>query len=67
MLCYDIIDLHCCRCEKVDEKNFKDLVIYFIRYVNSKSIKILSLYSHELMGKIEEHKGKNIGWLMIIC
>ena len=48
-------------------KNYKDLVIYFTRYVHSKSIKMLSLHYNELMAKIEEHEGKNIRWLMIIC
>ena len=38
----------------MDEKNYKDLVIYFTRYVHSKSIKIFSLNYYELMGKIEE-------------
>ena len=28
----------------IDEKNFKDSVTYFTRYVNCKSIKMLSLY-----------------------
>ena len=27
---------------------------------------MMSLYYHELMGKIEEHEGKNIWWLKII-
>ena len=40
----------------IDEKNYKDLVIYFTRYVHSKSIKMLSLHYHKLMGKIEEHQ-----------
>ena len=43
-----------------DEKNFKHLVICFTRYVNRKSIKMLSLYFYKLMGKIEENDGKNI-------
>ena len=38
----------------MDEKNYKDLVIYFTGYVHSKSIKIFSLNYYELMGKIEE-------------
>ena len=42
----------------MDEKNFKDLVIYFTRYVNCRLIKIMSLQFQELMVKIEEHKGK---------
>ena len=40
----------------IGEKNYKDLVVYFTNYVNSKSIK--SLYYHKLMGKIEEHEGE---------
>ena len=42
----------------IDEKNYKDLVIYFTKYVSSKSIKILSLHYYELMGKIEAHERK---------
>ena len=38
-------------------------MIYFTTYVHSKSMKILSLYYHELLGKIEEHEGKN--YLMV--
>ena len=33
-------------------------MIYFTRYVHSKSIKVLNLHYHELIGKIEEHEGK---------
>ena len=33
-------------------------MIYFNNNVKSKSVKLLSLYYHQLMGKIEEHKGK---------
>ena len=40
----------------ISEKNFKNLVICFIRYVDKKLIKILSLYYHELIGIIEEHE-----------
>ena len=47
----------------IDEKNYKDLMIYFTRYVHSKSIKILSLYYHKLIGKNEEHEGKK--YLMV--
>ena len=50
----------------ISEENYKDLTIYFTRYVHSKSKTILSLHDHEVMEKIEEHKGKNISWLMII-
>ena len=35
----------------------------FTRYVHSNSIKILILHYHELIGKIEEHEGKN--YLMV--
>ena len=40
---------------------------HFPRCVHSKSIEVLSLRYYELIGKIEEHEGKNICWLMIIC
>ena len=33
----------------IDEKNYKHLVIYFTSYVDKKSMKMLSLYYHELM------------------
>ena len=39
-------------------KNYKDLVIYFTRYVHIKSIKMLNPHYHNLVGKLEEHKGK---------
>ena len=42
----------------MDEKNYKDLVIYFIRYVHSKSIKVLILHYYELIGKIEKPEAK---------
>ena len=35
----------------IDKKDYKDLSIYFTRYVHSKSIKMLALHYHELMGK----------------
>ena len=44
----------------INDKNYKDLVIYFTIYVHNKSIKMLGLHNHELTGKTEEHKGKNI-------
>ena len=47
----------------IDEKNYKDLAIYFTRYVRIKSIKMFSLYYHELMGKIKEHERKK--YLMV--
>ena len=39
-------------------------MIYVTRHVYSRSIKMLSLYYHELMGNIKEHEGKKIfdGW-----
>ena len=42
----------------INEKNYKDLSIYFTRYVHMNAIKMLSLHYHELMGKIKEHEGK---------
>ena len=47
----------------IDEKNYKDITIYFTRYVHSKSIKMVSLQYHELMGKIQEQEGKK--YLMV--
>ena len=47
----------------INEKNHKDLRIYFTRYVHRKSIKMLSLYYHELMGKIKEDERKK--YLMV--
>ena len=38
----------------IAEKKCKDLTIYFTRYVHSKSIKMLSLHYHKLMGEIEK-------------
>ena len=40
----------------IDEKSYKDLIIYFTRYDRGKSIRMLRLYYHELMGKIDEHE-----------
>ena len=39
-----------------NEKHYNNLVIYFTRYIHSKSRKMLSLHYHELNGKIEEHE-----------
>ena len=47
----------------IDEKNYKDFVIYFARYAYKKSKKMLHLHYHELMGTIEEHEGKK--YLMV--
>ena len=44
----------------MDEKNFSSLTINFTRYDYGISIKMLRLYYHELMGKIEEHEEKNL-------
>ena len=44
----------------IDEKNFKNLVIYFTRYFHSQSIIILSLYYHELMGNVKEQEWKKM-------
>ena len=33
-------------------------MIYFTRYVHKMLVRMLSLYYHELIGKIEEHEGK---------
>ena len=44
----------------IDEKKFKDLIIYFTRYINLRSMKMLSRYFCKLIGKIKEHEGKNI-------
>ena len=47
----------------VDEKHYKDLVVYFTRHFHSKLIKMLSLHYYELIGKIEEYAGKK--YLMV--
>ena len=36
------------------------MVIYFTRYVHSKSMKMVSLHYYELMGKVKEHEEKKI-------
>ena len=36
------------------------MTIYFTRYIHGKSMKMLSLHYHELMGKIKEHEEKNL-------
>ena len=38
----------------IDEKNFKDLAIYFARYNKKKSIKMLPPFYHNLVGKIDK-------------
>ena len=47
----------------INQKNYKDLVIYFTRYGLKNSIKLLRLYYNELLGKIEEHEEKK--YLMV--
>ena len=42
------------------KKSYKDLLIYFMGYDRGKTITILSLYYHELMGKFKNIKKKNI-------
>ena len=39
-------------------KTIKKLVIYFTRYLHSKSKQMLRMYYHEFMGNIKEHEGK---------
>ena len=48
----------------INVKKYKDLVILFTRYVQKKSIKMLNLHYHELIGKIEEHEQKK--YLMVV-
>ena len=43
------------------------MTIFFTRYDRGKSIRMLSLYHHGLIGKNKEHGVKNIWWLIIIC
>ena len=43
----------------INQKSYKDLVIYFARYHRDKSVTVLNLYYDELIGKIEE---KEYGW-----
>ena len=43
----------------IDKKNYKYMVIYFTRYVHSKSIKMLNLH-HELIRKVEEDERKKL-------
>ena len=42
----------------IDEKNYKNLTIWFTRYAHSKLIKILSLYYLELIAKFKSMKEK---------
>ena len=47
----------------ISEKDSKDLLIYSTRYVQSKSIKLASLYYDELIGKLKEYR--EIKYLMV--
>ena len=38
----------------IDEKNCKDLAIYFVRYNQKKSIKMLPPFYHNLVEKIDK-------------
>ena len=45
---------------KIYKKNYKNLVIYFSRYDNGKSVRVLSLHHTKSMETIKEHEGKKI-------
>ena len=45
----------------IDEKSYKDLVIPFTIYDHGKPIRMLSLYYHGFIAKIEEYGGKAFG------
>ena len=47
----------------IHEKNYKDLVIFYNRYGRGKSIIVLSLWYHKLIGKIEVQEGKKF-WMI---
>ena len=42
----------------IDKKDYKNLVIYFTRYVQSKLIKMLILHYHEFIGRLKNMKKK---------
>ena len=44
----------------IDDRNYENMEIYFTRYIHCKSIKILTLHFHELIGNTEDHERKNI-------
>ena len=48
----------------VDEKNYKDLVIYFTTSIHRMPMKMSNIHFHELIGKIEQHEEKEyfVGW-----
>ena len=53
----------------IDEKEYKDLVFHFVRYVLETSIEMMSLFYHELIGTTEEYDGEKylvIGLLILI-
>ena len=47
----------------INKKIYKDFVIYFTRYDHGKTIKMLSLYYHKLVGKMEEYERKKYSML----
>ena len=51
----------------IDRKNYKDLTIYFNKYVYKKWIKMPNMHYYRLIWKFKEHEGINFWWLMIIC
>ena len=44
--------------KKNPREYYKEQTIYIIRYIYSKLIKVMSLYYHELIGKIKGNKAK---------
>ena len=47
----------------IGEKNYRDLVIYFTKYVHNNAIEMLSLHYHDLMRMIAELEGKKY-WMI---
>ena len=41
----------------IDRKNYKDLTIYFNKYVYKKWIKTLNMHYYRLIWKFKEHEG----------
>ena len=44
----------------INEKSYKDLVMYFTRFGSGKTLTMLNLYYHKLMGRIKESEGKKL-------
>ena len=42
----------------IDERKYKNFVIYYTTYTHCKSMKIITLHYNELIRKIEDHEGK---------